>query len=71
MAEAGVPESTMLAILGHMSRAMLERYSHIRMKAKREAVESMGFSRAEPEKRKASNGVPKVSPKVKAKASID
>jgi integrase len=39
MAEAGVPESTMLALLGHMSRAMLERYSHIRMAAKREAVE--------------------------------
>jgi integrase len=27
MAEAGVPESTMLAILGHVRRAMLERYS--------------------------------------------
>jgi hypothetical protein len=27
MAEAGVPESTMLALAGHMSRAMLERYS--------------------------------------------
>lgn len=41
MAEAGVPESTMLALLGHMSRAMLERYSHIRMRAKREAVECL------------------------------
>jgi hypothetical protein len=29
--QAGVPESTMLALMGHMSRAMLERYSHIRM----------------------------------------
>jgi hypothetical protein len=38
LAEKGVPESTMLALMGHMSRAMLERYSHIRMKAKREAV---------------------------------
>jgi hypothetical protein len=28
----------MLALLGHRSRAMLERYSHIRMRAKREAV---------------------------------
>ena len=28
----------MLALMGHMSRAMLERYSHIRMAAKREAV---------------------------------
>ena len=33
MAEAGVPESTMLSIMVHMSRAMLERYSHIRMAA--------------------------------------
>jgi integrase len=41
MAEAGVPESTMLAIMGHMSRAMLERYSHIRMAAKRTAVKSL------------------------------
>lgn len=46
MAEAGVPESTMLALLGHMSRAMLERYSHIRMVAKREAVESLTTKRA-------------------------
>jgi integrase len=38
LAEAGVPESTMLALMGHMSRSMLERYSHIRMTAKREAV---------------------------------
>jgi hypothetical protein len=33
-----VPESTMLAIMGHMSRGMLERYSHIRHAAKREAM---------------------------------
>jgi integrase len=38
LAERGVSESTMLALMGHMSRAMLERYSHIRMTAKREAV---------------------------------
>ena len=41
MAEAGVPESAMLAILGHMSQKMLERYSHIRMQAKRDAVECL------------------------------
>lgn len=41
MAEAGIPESTMLSLMGHMSRAMLERYSHIRMAAKRDAVESL------------------------------
>jgi len=44
MAEAGTPESTMLALMGHMSRAMLERYSHIRMTAKREAVKALTIS---------------------------
>jgi len=46
MAEAGVPESTMLALLGHMSRAMLERYSHVRTAAKRQAVEVLDYTRA-------------------------
>jgi integrase len=45
MAEAGVPESTMLSLMGHMSRAMLERYSHIRMAAKREAVEALSTTK--------------------------
>jgi integrase len=38
LAENGASESTMLSLMGQMSRAMLERYSHIRMAAKREAV---------------------------------
>lgn len=38
LAERGVSKATMLALMGHMSRAMLERYSHIRMAAKVEAV---------------------------------
>jgi integrase len=48
MAEAGTPESTMLALLGHMSRAMLERYSHIRMAAKRRAVEALALTPGAP-----------------------
>ena len=58
MAEAGVPESTMLAIMGHMSRAMLERYSHIRMAAKREAVESLSLT----PKEKTADGYPQNHP---------
>jgi integrase len=46
MAEAGTPESTMLSLLGHMSSAMLERYSHIRMTAKRTAVETLSLKPA-------------------------
>ena len=45
LAEAGTPESTMLALLGHMSRAMLERYSHIRLAAKRTAMDSISLAR--------------------------
>jgi integrase len=45
LAEAGTPESTMLSLVGHMSRAMLERYSHIRMAAKRDAVESLATTK--------------------------
>ncbi|MGI8745976.1 MAG: tyrosine-type recombinase/integrase [Bryobacteraceae bacterium] len=66
MAEAGVPESTMLAIMGHMSRAMLERYSHIRMAAKRQAVESLSAPKAEN-----AIGVPTNSPTVTKKAPIN
>lgn len=45
-AEVGVPESTMLALAGHMSRAMLERYSHIRLSAKRVAVDGLTIGNA-------------------------
>lgn len=41
LAEAGVPESTMKAIAGWMSAKMLERYSHTRQQAKREAVSKL------------------------------
>ena len=33
-----------MAIAGHVSRKMLERYSHVRMEAKRKAVESLAKS---------------------------
>lgn len=39
LAESGASDSTILAIAGHLSRKMLERYSHIRMNAKRQAME--------------------------------
>jgi integrase len=60
MAEAGTPESTMLAIMGHMSRAMLERYSHIRMTAKREAVKAMPLPKVEQKSVGALQEIPKV-----------
>ena len=56
LAEAGVPESTRLDIMGHVSPTMLRRYSHIRAKARCEAIEAL-------EARKVSNVVLKVSPR--------
>ena len=35
LAESGTSDSTIMAIAGHVSRRMLERYSHVRMEAKR------------------------------------
>jgi integrase len=67
MAEAGTPESTMLALMRHMSRAMLERYSHIRMAAKREAVEALATSRPVSPKL---DGVLQESPKVEEISQI-
>jgi integrase len=39
--EAGEPEATVLSIAGHVSRKMMEHYSHIRMEAKRKALEGL------------------------------
>ncbi len=41
LAEAGAPDATLMALAGHMTRRMLEHYSHVRMEAKREAVEKL------------------------------
>jgi len=67
LAENGVPESTMLALLGHMSRLMLERYSHIRMAAKRDAVAGVTLAIKAPEL----GCSPKESPKTLPPATIN
>ena len=42
MAEAGVPESVMESMAGHVSRKMLAHYTHIRLGAKEKAVAALG-----------------------------
>jgi hypothetical protein len=54
-----VLEATMLDIMGHMSSAMLRRYSHIRQVAKVEAMDAV--------EARCAFAVPKVSPRVEAK----
>ncbi len=39
--EAGAHEAAVLSIAGHVSRKMMEHYSHIRMEAKRKALEGL------------------------------
>jgi integrase len=41
MAEAGASDATLMTVAGHMSRRMLEHYSHVRMAAKRSALENL------------------------------
>jgi integrase len=41
LSESQASEQTIMAIAGHLSRAMLEHYSHIRMAAKRAALEGI------------------------------
>ncbi len=41
LAEMGVPDHAMESISGHLSRRMLEHYSHVRLEAKRKALEEL------------------------------
>ena len=59
LAEAGIPEQVMLDMMGHVSQAMLKRYSHIRLEARRRAIQALERAGAE-----ISVGVPKEVPKV-------
>ncbi len=48
LAESQASDSTVMALAGHVSRAMMERYSHIRMEAKRKAVDTLSGANFEP-----------------------
>ena len=48
LAESHASDSTVMALAGHVSRAMMERYSHIRMEAKRKAVDTLSGKDFEP-----------------------
>ena len=47
LAEMGVPDHVLESITGHLSRRMLEHYSHVRIDAKRKALESLEAWRGE------------------------
>jgi integrase len=41
LAEGGASDATLMAVAGHLTRDMLEHYSHVRMAAKRDAVSKL------------------------------
>jgi hypothetical protein len=43
----GVPDSVLKSIAGHITQRMLDHYSHIRMNAKRQALDGLDAFRAE------------------------
>ncbi len=53
LAESGAGDEVIMSIAGHVSRAMLSRYSHVRIQAKRRALDEIAArQRAADEKRK-------------------
>jgi integrase len=52
LAESGAGDQTIMDIAGHVSRQMLKHYSHIRMQAKREALETVWKKQKEAEDEK-------------------
>jgi len=46
LAEGQASEQTLMSIAGHVSRKMLEHYSHIRMEAKRVALDTIAAQRS-------------------------
>jgi integrase len=60
LAENGASDATVMALAGHMSREMMEHYSHVRMVAKREAIDRLSnglMTAPEPELKPASDAV--------------
>jgi hypothetical protein len=47
LAESQASDSTVMAIAGHVSRKMLAHYSHVRLQAKRTALDALSTERAE------------------------
>ena len=68
LAESGAGDQTIMDIAGHVSKQMLKHYSHIRMQAKRTALEAIvkkpAAADASDGKETATEGVPTKSPTV-------
>jgi len=61
LAESGAPDETIRDIAGHVSKQMLKHYSHIRMEAKRRALESI-VTKEKPQEQRVSSPLSSPSP---------
>jgi integrase len=52
LAESGAGDEVIMSIAGHVSRAMLSRYSHVRMEAKRRALDEIAARQRAADKRR-------------------
>jgi hypothetical protein len=52
LAESGAGDEVIMSIAGHVSRAMLSRYSHVRIKAKRRALDEIAARQRAAEERR-------------------
>jgi len=52
LAESGAGDEVIMSIAGHVSRAMLSRYSHVRMEAKRRALDGIAALQREADEKR-------------------
>ena len=52
LAESGAGDEVIMSIAGHVSRTMISRYSHVRMEAKRRALDEIAARHREADERR-------------------
>lgn len=71
LAESGAGDEVIMSIAGHVSRAMLSRYSHVRMEAKRRALDEIAArQRTADEKHKAAIAAQQAGPDAEQSAAV-
>jgi hypothetical protein len=56
LAESGAGDEVIMSIAGHVSRAMLSRYSHVTMEAKRRALDEIAARQRTADERRKEEG---------------
>src|SRR5205809_5787574 len=72
LAEMGVADHVLESITGHLSRRMLEHYSHIRIDAKRQALDALDVQRGRvlPEAGNGNGGDPEIEVIIEVPESV-